>query len=135
MRTPSRLLVTVLATGIVFSTAFAAAASLDVSAGSLGAGSSAVTSCDSNGVTTTYGTTFSASLAGYKVTTVSVNDIATPACAGKTMKVTLLDGSDDALAEVTVALGTPVASPTNVDFSNVNVRASDVHKVAVVLYG
>ena len=69
------------------------------------------------------------------MTTVGVTGIATPACDGKTLMVTLLDDSDAVLAEKTVTLATPAADPTNLDFSADDVPASDVHKVAVVILG
>ena len=135
MRQRTKVTISLIVSAAIFSVVFAVAASLDVTAGTLGAGTSAVTSCDGNGVSTTYSTSFSASLADYQVTTVSVAGVATPACDGRTMKVTLLDDSDVALAEITVTLGTPAADPTDLDFSADDVAAGDVHKVAVVIYG
>jgi len=119
----------------VFSIIYAVAASLNVTAGTLGAGSSDVTSCDGDGVATTYATSFSTSLGGYQVTTVSVAGIATPGCDGRTIKVTLFDSADQSLGEQTVTLATPAANPTTLDFSSQDVLASDVAKVAVVISG
>jgi hypothetical protein len=117
----------------VFATVFAVAASLNVTASTLGAGTGTVASCDTDGVATTFDTSYSASAAGYKVTTVHVTGIATPGCDGKTMKVTLVGAADASLAEVTVALATPAASPTNFDFTADNVLASAVLKISVVV--
>jgi len=117
----------------VFATVFAVAASLNVTASSLGAGTGTVASCDTDGVTASFDTTYSPSAAGYKVTLVHVTGIATPGCDGRTMKVTLVGAADASLAEVTVTLATPAASPTNFDFTSDNVLASAVLKVSVVV--
>ncbi|HUG48291.1 MAG TPA: hypothetical protein VMP67_07735 [Candidatus Limnocylindria bacterium] len=135
MAQKERITISAIVAIAVFSIIYAVAASLNVSAGTLGAGSSDVTSCDSDGVATTFATTFSSSLGGYKVTTVSVTGVDTPACDGRTLKVTLFDAADQALGEQTVTLGTPAADPTNLDFNSDDVLASDVHKVAVVISG
>ena len=119
----------------VFSIVYGVAASLNVTAGTLGAGTSSVTSCDADGVGTTYATSFSSTLGGYVVTTVSVTGIDSPECDGKSLSVTLLDDADLALAEQVVTLGTPAADPTQLDFSSDDVLAGDVHKVAVVISG
>jgi hypothetical protein len=118
---------------VVFATTFAIAASLGVTTSGLGAGTATVASCDTNGVATSFDTTYSAAAAGYKVTTVHVTGIATPACDGLTMKVTLMGAADASLAEQTVTLATPAADPTNLSFSSDNILASAVLKVSVVI--
>jgi len=118
---------------MVFATVFAVAASLSISATSLGAGTATVASCDTDGVTTSFETSYSAAAAGYQVTTVHVAGIATPDCAGLTMKVTLIGAGDASLGERTVTLDTPVANPTDLSFTADNVLAALVVKVAVVI--
>jgi hypothetical protein len=130
-----RLAISLVVIIAAFSIVFAVAASLNVTAGTLGAGTSEVSSCDSDGVGTTYEASFSPTAGAYEVKKVSVTGIATPACDGRTLKVTLLDASDEVLAERTVTLATPAADPTELDFSADDVLATDVHKVAVVLFG
>jgi hypothetical protein len=49
------------------------------------------------------------------------------------MKVTLIGAADASLAEVTATLATPVADPTNLDFSASNILAAAVLKVSVVI--
>jgi hypothetical protein len=129
----NRVIIAVITAVTVFATVFAVAASLNVTAATLGAGTGTVASCDTDGVATAFDTTYSASAAGYKVTIVHVTGIATPGCDGKTMKVTLVGAADASLAEVTVTLATPAASPTNFDFTSSNVLASAVLKVSVVV--
>jgi hypothetical protein len=128
-----RLIIATLIGITVFAIVFAVAASLTVTSSSLGAGTGTVASCDTDGVTTSFDTAYSQAAAGYRVTTVHVAGIATPACAGLTMKVTLIGAADLSLGEQTVTLATPVADPTNVDFSGSNVLASAVLKVSVVI--
>ena len=133
MRDRKRLIIAGILGVTVFVTAFAAAASLTVTSNTLGAGTGTVASCDTN-VATTFDTTYSAAIAGYKVTTVHVTGLATPGCDGKGIKVTLVGGSDNALGELTATLATPAADPA-LDFSGSNVAASAVVKVAVVVSG
>jgi hypothetical protein len=118
---------------MVFAIVFAVAASLSVTSSSLGAGTGTVASCDTNGVATSFDTTYDAAAVGYEVTTVHVTGIATPGCDGLTMKVTLVGAGDASLAEQTVTLATPAASPTSLTFSGDNVLAALVLKVSVVI--
>ncbi len=133
MNRRTRLAIAIITGLTVFATVFAVAASLNVSAATLGAGTGTVASCDTDGVTTTFDTAYAAAAAGYRVTIVHVSGIATPGCDGKTMKVTLVGAADASLAEDTVTLATPAASPTNFDFTSDNVLASAVLKVSVVV--
>ena len=128
-----RVAIAALVAIIVFGTTFAIAASLSVTTSGLGAGTATVASCDTNGVATSFDTTYSASAAGYKVTTVHVTGIATPACDGLAIKVTLIGAGDASLAEQTATLATPAADPTNLSFSSDNILASAVLKVSVVI--
>jgi hypothetical protein len=127
-----RLVIAVIVGLTVFATVFAVAASLNLTASSLGAGEATIASCDTDGVATSFDTAFSATAGGYRVTTVHVTGIATTACDGRSMKVTLMGAGDASLAEQTATLATPVADPTNISFS-VNVLASAVLKISVVI--
>jgi hypothetical protein len=133
MHRRNRLAIALITGLTVFATVFAMAASLNVTASTLGAGTGTVASCDTDGVATSFDTAYSATAAGYKVTTVHIAGIATPSCDGRTMKVTLIGAADAALAEVTVTLATPAANPTSFDFTSANVLASAVLKVSVVV--
>jgi len=118
---------------MVFATVFAVAASLSISATSLGAGTATVASCDTDGVTTSFETSYNAAVAGYQVTTLHVAGIATPGCGGLTMKATLIGAGDASLGERTVTLATPVANPTDLNFTADNVLAALVVRIAVVI--
>ena len=135
MNQRKRALIAAIAALALFSTVFAVAASLNVSSASLGAGNATVASCDTDGVATSYDTAFNVSPVGYKVTTVHVTGIATTACDGKSMRVSLVGAGDALLAEQTMTLGTPVTDPSNLSFSSDNVLASLVLKVSVVIAG
>jgi len=128
-----RLVIAAMVGIMVFATVFAVAASLSITATSLGAGTATVASCDTNGVTTSFETTYSATAAGYQVTTVHVAGIATPGCDGLTMKVTLIGAADASLAERTVTLATPAANPTDLNFTADNVLAASVVKISIVI--
>jgi hypothetical protein len=133
MKRRNRIIIAVITGVTVFATVFAVAASLNVTAATLGAGTGTVASCDTDGVATSFETAYSSAAAGYAVTTVHVTGIATPGCDGREMKVTLVGAADASLAEVTITPATPAASPTNFDFSGDNVLASAVLKVSVVV--
>jgi hypothetical protein len=127
-------MIVALAVGVtVFCTVFAVAASLNVTASSLGAGTATVASCDTDGVVASFDTAYSATAAGYKVTVVHIAGISTPSCDGRTMKVTLIGAADASLAEQTVTIGTPAADPTNLTFSADNVLAASVLRISVVI--
>src|SRR5215218_4957152 len=101
-----------------------------ISGGSLGADSTVVASCDADGVTTSYTTSYDDTAGEYVVTSVTVGGVAN-ACDGKSISVTLSrsDGTaagsgstaipvDGASTSVTVTLS-PAASAENA--SNVHV--------------
>ncbi len=134
MRLNKRPFAALIVAATVFTTVYAAAASLDVTASNLGAGTGDVATCDSDGVSTDYTVTYSATAAAYAIATVTVSGIATPDCDGRAVKVTLIGTGDASLAEKTATLSTPVDDPTEFDFSASNVDASDVLKLAVVIY-
>lgn len=121
---------------VIFGAVYGLAASLGVSSGSLGAGNSAVASCQSTTLTMGYATAYSAALPGYAIGVVTANGLDTTAghCASKAFKVTLVNGSNASLGEVT---GTTPASGTSftADFTSANVPAASVTGVHVVITG
>lgn len=75
----------------VFGAVFAMAANLGgIVSDQVGADSTTVTSCDTNGVTTSYASSWDVTDERYEVTSVTVNAIA-DACDGKTLSVSLTD--------------------------------------------
>ena len=77
----------------VFGGAYASATTLGgITDNSLGANTKAVAACDTDGITSTYTTTYSTANKRYEVATVAIGGIAS-GCAGKTLKVTLTTGA------------------------------------------
>jgi hypothetical protein len=128
-----RVVIAVLAGLIVGSAVFAVAASLGVVSSDLGAGTDSVASCDAS-VATSYDTAYDATLPGYEVTTVHVTGIATPACDGKQIKVTLANASNASLGQQSATLATPAADPA-LDFSASNISAENLANIFVVISG
>jgi hypothetical protein len=111
----------------------ASAASLGgITSSSLGADTAVVGSCDTDGVTVTYGNTYDATLGRYQTTTVNVAGIAA-ACAGKALTVTLKDNTGASLGSGTVASigGTTAAVGLTAPGANANA----VTGIAVVIAG
>ena len=97
----------------VFGAVFASAASLGgITSGNVGADNAAVASCDTDGVTTAYTTAWDGGDDRYEVTTVSVTGIASPACNGKTISVSLLDNAGNQLGSGSATIGTLATSAT-----------------------
>jgi hypothetical protein len=123
-----RLLIATTAGLTVFGATFAAATNLTVAAAPVGAGAGSVSSCDTDGVTTSYTTGFDAT-AGYTVTAVAVAGIAA-ACNGQSVRVTLVNGSGASVGTgnaVTIS-GTSASVPMTG-----TVAASSVQSVHVVI--
>ena len=111
-----------------------AAASLGgITSGDLGADDGIVASCDTNGVTTSYTSAYSATgTAGYKVDDVTVGGISDN-CDGQTMTVTLSGASDAELGTVTQAVPVAAAFTNVLDFSSQDVLSEAVTGVHVVI--
>ena len=128
-----RLLIALAVGTVVFAGAYAMAASLSVSSTRLGSGNAAVTSCDTDGIATSYTVSYSATgTAGYKIDTAEISGVA-PACNGGSMKVTLTGATSASLAERTQAVS-DVAN-YSINFVSAGVLASDVTGVHVTIAG
>ena len=130
MAAPARRVATALLAGAVaFAVVLAAASTLGVTSTAVQAGSGSVTSCDTDGVTTTYTTGFDAT-AGYTVSSVAISGIAA-GCNGKSINVVLADGSNASLGTGTAV--TISATSATVTISG-TVATSAVANVHVVIY-
>jgi hypothetical protein len=126
-----RVLLAALFGTVVYAIALASAATLNVSESSLGSGSNLASSCDTDGVTVSYGTVYTASSAAYTVNSVTVNGIAS-ACDGKAVGATLTNAGN--AAQGTVASGTAPAGGGSVTLAvSGNPPASAVEKAFVVI--
>jgi hypothetical protein len=83
----------------------------------LGADTTVIASCDTDGVTLNYTTAYDATDARYEVTAANVGDIATPSCDGQTLSVTLSDttGAELGSGSVTVSGATATVTMPGVD--------------------
>lgn len=98
------IIIKLLVGATVFSVVLATAASLGtVTDGKVGAGSTTVSSCETDGVSTSYATAWDATDDRYEVTSVTVGAITAGNCTGKVVKVALLDSTDAVIGEGTSA--------------------------------
>ena len=88
---------------VVFSSAFAFAATLTVNTGTLGAGNRAVTSCASS-LTAAYTVAWDATAKDFKVSGITVKGDTTGCAAGNNLAVELTDSTGLSLGEVSKAL-------------------------------
>ena len=101
-----------------------------ITADNLGADSSVIASCDTDGVTTSYTVAYDATDARDEITAVTVASV-DAACAGQTLTVTLTDGSDVQLDQTSV---TAVAG-ANVVSATTPASAEAVENVLIVITG
>ena len=115
----------------------ASAATLTLNSATLGSGVKVVASCDTDGIDVSYGTSFLATIPGYRVTTVTLKNV-DASCATKTVTVDLLDGIT--ASAVSVGNVAPVALTLTTGTSQAltvvgTVDAAAVKGVAVVING
>ncbi len=129
--------VTVVALGVA-GLGLASASQLTVTAGSLGAGTTVVASCDTNGVKVGFTNTFDVTARGYTVSAVTLTDVAST-CENQTINVELLNadpGAATAGTSVGRAQGTVPAGGGTVTLTVTgSPKAADVKGVAAVIAG
>jgi len=102
---------------VVFSTVYAMAASLGgVTSSAVGADNVAVTSCDSDGVSSAYTTAWDATDKRYEVTAVTVSGVS-DTCDGQTLSVSLTDSAGVQLGTGSVSIPSSVATSFAVTLS------------------
>jgi hypothetical protein len=112
-----RTLIAVLAGLAVFSGVYAMASSLGgVTSGKVGADNIAVTSCDTDGVSTAYSPTWDATDKRYEIGTVTVSGV-NDACDGQTLNVSVTDTSGAQVGTGTLAIPTSAATSFGVSLS------------------
>jgi len=128
-----RAIVALLVGAAVFGGIYGLAASLNVSAKSLGAGNTSVAACQAGTLTASYATAYSSTIPGYGVGVVTVNGLAST-CYSMSFRVTLVNASNVSLGEIS---GTTPSSGTSFtgDFTSQNVPAANVTGVHVVITG
>ena len=112
-----RLVIAILAGLLVFAGVFAMAASLGgITSNQVGADNTAVASCDTNGVTTSYATGWDATDKRYEITSVTVGGV-NDACDGETLSVSLTDSTGAQIGSGSVAIPTSAATSHTVTMS------------------
>jgi hypothetical protein len=110
----------------------ASAASLGgLTSASLGADQTVIASCDTNGITMAYTNAYDAPSNSYKTTAVTISSV-DPACATKTYKLTMSDGTvslNETSGTVTLASGSQTIT------LSAAVDAKSVTKTALVITG
>jgi hypothetical protein len=105
-----RTIAGVLAGLTVFGAVFAMAANLGgITGGQVGADSTTVTACDTDGVTTSYASSWDATDERYEVTSVTVSGIANT-CDTQTLSVSLTDSTGAQIGSGTVAIPNDAAA-------------------------
>lgn len=120
----------------LFGTAMGSAASLGgISADGLGADDTIVASCDTDGVTTSYTTSYSAAAtAGYKVATVTVAGL-NNACDGDAIEVRLTGAGNASLETVSKTIETDAGVTSTTLTFGTSTLAESVTGVHVVVSG
>ena len=112
-----RTILALLASLAVFGSLYAMAASLGgITSDKVGADSTVVASCDTNGVTTSYGTAWDATDKRYEITSVTVGGVA-DTCDGATLSVSLTDASGAQIGSGTLSIPTDVTTSFAVTMS------------------
>lgn len=127
-----RALVIALAGMLTFGVVYGFAASLNLTTESLGAADTTVAACQAGALTATYTNTYSATVPGYAVGTVTVTGLAST-CYTKAYKITLSGAGNASLGEAT---GTTPSSGTSfaATFSP-SVNAASITGIGVVISG
>lgn len=126
MHSKKRLVFGLLFGVTMFGAVMGSAASLGgITADGLGAEAAVIASCDADGVTTAYTTTYNTTgTAGYKVTTVTVAGLAN-ACDGKAIEVRLTGAGNASLQAVSKTVETDAGSTsTTLNFGSTTLAES-----------
>jgi hypothetical protein len=107
---------------------------LGVSAGSLGAGNAAVTSCTSS-ISTSYTVAYDSALPGYKVNNVTVSGTLT-SCASKNLTVDLVNGSNVSIGQISHTITSGEATGGSISLAApAGVNAAQLANVHAVISG
>jgi hypothetical protein len=131
--TSKRTVIAIVAAVAAFGAVSASAAGLGGLTGkSLGADTNVVASCDTNGITVDYATTYTLTSAQYTVSSVTLGGVDS-SCGSKSVKITLADSAGASLGEAT-GVATNAASQT-FNVTTGTPAAKSVINVAVVISG
>ncbi len=127
-----RMMAAMFAAILTFGLVYGLAASLNLTTDSLGAATNTVAACQAGAMNATYSSSYSTTLPGYSVGTVTVTGLAST-CYSKPYKVTLAGAASASLGEAT---GTTPASGTSFSATfSPAVSAASITAVSVVISG
>ena len=126
-----RALVIAVAGVLTFGAVYGFAASLNLTTDSLGAADNTVAACQAGALNATYTSTYSATVPGYTVGTVTVTGLAST-CYSKAYKITLGGAAGASLGEAT---GTTPGTGTSFAATFSGVNAASVVSIGVVISG
>jgi len=127
-----RIMAAMFAAILTFGLVYGLAASLNLTTDSLGAATNTVAACQAGAMNATYSSSYSTSLPGYSVGTVTVTGLAST-CYSKPYKITLAGAASASLGEAT---GTTPSSGTSVSATfSPAVSAASITAVSVVISG
>jgi hypothetical protein len=127
-----RIMAAMFAAILTFGLVYGLAASLNLTTDSLGAATNTVAACQAGTMNATYSSSYSTSLPGYSVGTVTVTGLAST-CYSKPYKITLAGAASASLGEAT---GTTPSSGTSFSATfSPAVSAASITAVSVVISG
>jgi hypothetical protein len=127
-----RLMAAMFAAILTFGLVYGLAASLNLTTDSLGAATNTVAACQAGAMNATYTSSYSTSLPGYSVGTVTVTGLAST-CYSKPYKITLAGAASASLGEAT---GTTPSSGTSFSATfSPAVSAASITALSVVISG
>jgi len=127
-----RVLIAVLAGTMTFGAVYGLAASLNLTTESLGAVNNTVAACQAGALNATYTSSYSTTVPGYAVGTVTVTGLAST-CYSKAYKITLSGSGNASLGEATGT--TPASGTTFAATFSPAVNAASITGIAVVISG
>jgi hypothetical protein len=127
-----RVLIAVLAGTMTFGAVYGLAASLNLTTESLGAVNNTVAACQAGALNATYTSSYSTTVPGYAVGTVTVTGLAST-CYSKAYKITLSGSGNASLSEATGT--TPASGTTFAATFSPAVNAASITGIAVVISG
>ena len=128
-RSKKGLVASALVSGLLLGGGVAWAAAGTINTSQLGSGSGTVSTCDSEWDLAFGDPTYDAGTGTYRVSTVDFSNVST-GCNGQTMAVTVVDGSNTALADGTVA----ISGTTGTVSLNTSVSAEDSTSLVSAIY-
>lgn len=101
----------------------------------LGAGDATVTSCDTDGLSVSWGTAYEPLIPGYEITTVNVSGVAQAGCANARLQLQLTTTGGTTLGLEKVVPDIDGLTAFGFDFTSENIDVADVEDIHIVIIG